>query len=229
MSFITLDEVTALAQSTTKDAASNYRLLCRNWICTLALPDLGISEDDIKVARLLPKNLTVPKPVDFRSLLDISVFDTNDQPLDHKYRSGSKRIYTDTRLVATATNGSSSTVNALVPVDISSDTHSFHLGTNGANVGSIVIRYYCYPSDENGIPLIRQEEAMACVFFCKYMWAIRQNNSRSEIEQFRQIWATECDRARARKKMVGITPEMMKTVIKSTWMRSIPSFDFRKF
>lgn len=230
MGFISLNEVLATAESTIKDATSNFKLLARQWVCTLAMPELGISEDDVKTIPLYPKNFTVPKPPDFRALLDISLYDAAGNPLDHKFRAGGKRIYRDTRILpAASAGGSTAALNLRVPVDVSLDTYSFHLGTNGENVATILVRYYGYPIDEKGLPLIRQEEVLALVFFCRFMWAFRQNESRSEIEQNRQMWAKQADKVKAGKKMAAITPEHMKTIVNSTWMRGIPKFDNREF
>lgn len=225
MSFISLDEVIATASSTIADANSQFRLLARQWICTLALPQLGISEDDIKTVSLIPTSLAIPKPPDFRALIDISLFDSNNCPLDHKFRTGAKRIYRDTRATGSAIVGSDTTnvVNCL-PVDVSMDTYSFHLGTNGDRVAALIVRYYSYPTDEKGLPLIRLDEALALSYFCRFMWAVRQKESLNLRETERIGWATQCDIIRARKKMASLTHENMKSIINNTWMRGMPKF-----
>jgi len=227
--FISLDEVVATASTIVKDADSKFKLLCRQWVASLALPELGISDDDVRVVELIPINYTVLKPKDFRALIDVNVFDSNGCQLQHKFRAGGKRIYRDDRLRPVATT-SQQTLNDRIPVDISMDTTSFHLGTNADQVFSIVVRYYSYPvDDETGLPLIRQEEALACVYFCRFMWSARNNDNRSEIEQNRQWWMLEADRVKAKKKMASLTPEHMKRIVNSVWMRNIPSFQFSQY
>jgi len=230
MSYISLDEVVATASTIVKDSNSLFKLLCREWICRFALPELGISDDDVKIAQLIPINYTVLKPADFRALVDISLFDSTGNQLAHKFRAGGKRIYRDSRLRPVASN-TDQTLNGLIPCDISMDNQSFHLGTNADQVASIVVRYYCYPvDDETGLPLIRQEEALACVYFCRFMWSARQNDNRSEIEQNRTWWMLEADRVKAKKKMASLTPEHMKRIVNSVWVRSIPNFrEFNSF
>jgi hypothetical protein len=228
--FLTMDEVIATAASTIKDVTTTDKLLWRQWIAIMCLPELGIAEDDVKIVTLYPVDFAAQKPDDMRALTELSLFDVNGCPLTHKLRAGGKRIYVDARVPRTAvvdTTGQQ-LANA-VPVDISEDNFSFQLGTNGQNVAAIVVRYYAYPTDDDGMPLIRQEEAMAVVFFVRFWHEMRKNESRSAIEQNRQMWALEADRVRAKKKMYSLSPEKMKQVIKSTWMRGIPSFKFSQF
>lgn len=228
---VSMDEVIATAASTLKNVTTTDKLLFRQWIAMMCLPELGISEEDVKIVELFPVDFAAQKPDDMRSVIEVSLFDTNGCQLAHKFRSGGKRIYKDTRLIRAAIVGSDTEqqLNNLIPVDISDDAYAFHLGTNGDLVGSIVVRYFCYPTDNNGLPLIRQEEVMACVYFCRFWWEMRENSSRAAIEQNRLMWAAESDRCRARKKMLSLSPDKMKTIIKGTWMRYIPSFNFSQF
>lgn len=230
MVFLGMNEIVATAVSTIKNATTTDELLFRQWIGLLALPELGISEEDVKIVTLYPLNFSAQKPEDMRTLIELSLFTADGRQLYHKYRAGGKRIYADTRIPPTAVvDTTAEQIANQVPVDVSDDAYAFHLGTNGDQVAAIVVRYYCYPTDDNGLPLIRQDEAMAVIFFCRFMWAMRNNDSRSEIEQNRQMWMLESDRCRAKKKMYSLSPEKMKTIIKSTWMRGIPSFKFSSF
>ncbi len=228
--FVTLDEVIATASTLIKDVTTTDKLLFRQWIGMMALPELGISEDDVKIVTLYPVEFAAQKPNDMRALIDVSLFDCNGCTLPHKYRTGGKRIFRDGRIPRTAivTTETQNIANA-IPVDISDDNYSFQLGTNGDKVAVIVVRYWAFPTDDSGQPMIRQEDMMACAYFCLFMHAVRENKSRSEIEQNRIYWATESDRCRARKKMYSLSPDKMQTIIKNIWMRGIPSFNFQQF
>lgn len=229
MNFVTLDETVATAASTIADANSQFRLIARQWICRLALPQLGISEDDVKTVTLYPTSLAVPKPSDMRALLDISLFDANDRPLDHKFRYGAKRIYRDTRTAigAVVDGGDSVSTTGAIPIDLGMDNYSFHLGTNGADVAAMIVRYYAYPTDDNGLPLIREDEMLALAFFCRFMWSVRNNAPLNVREMDRMQWATQCDMIRARKKMASLSPEHMKQIT-NLWVRGLPNFSFSK-
>lgn len=222
MSYITLDEVTALAQTVIKDADDKDRNIWKTWAWNAVL-NLGIGDDEIKVAELYPKNYTAALPPDCRYLIDVSVFDTAGNQLGHVYRGGNKRIYADRRVQPSATTNGD--VNSLIPVDISNDRYNIHLGTNGQNVGTIIIRYFAYPLDENGLPLIREEDAMACVHFIRYMDALRRDDNRSKIQQDEIAWFREADRARARKKMASLSPDKARSIMKSL-NSLIPNFRF---
>ena len=226
MAYVTINEVTALAQTVIKDSDERDRNVWNNWVYQCLL-NLGIGDDEIKVVELLPQDFTALLPNDCRQILDISLFDSSGSQLAHSYRTGKQRIYTDTRLSRAATTGD--TINDCVPVDVSNDAYAIHLGTNGDNVYKILLRYFAYPIDENGLPLIREEDQMACVYFIRYMQALRQDDNRSKIQQDQQTYFMEADRARARKKMESMTPEKAKSVMRQMISllpnyRSIQSF-----
>lgn len=228
--FTTVDEVIATAQSTIKTADSFDKQLFRQWLGTMCLPMLGISEDDVKVVSLYPVNYSVPKPDDLRAIIDISCFDANGCQLAHEFRTGGKRIYADTRLARTAVAGGTITdLNRCVPVDVSETNFSLELGTNATHVATILLRYYYFPVDEAGLPLIKMLDMLACVYFLRYMFALRENENQSEIQAAEMRWKLESDRCRAQKKMLSISPDKMKKIINGIWMRAIPDFNFSRF
>ena len=218
--YVTLNEVTALAQTVLIDTDDKDRNVWNTWVYQ-AILNLGIGDDEIRVADLYPQNYVAPMPKDCRHILEVSCFDASGNQLNHKYRTGNVRIYADGRLAVGATTGSD--INAEVPVDVSNDRDNIHLGTNGSNVARITIRYFAYPVDEDDHPLIREEDQMACVYFIRYMQSMRKNDNRSEIAQNERAWFQEADRARARKKMASITPDKARTIM-GELNRLIPNF-----
>lgn len=220
--YTSLDEVTALAQTVIKDSDDKMRNLYKSWVWEATL-NLGISDDEIKVAELYPNNFTAKLPPDCRYIIEVSCFDKSGTQLPHQYRGGNRRIYADTRMIVTGTTNGDP--NSFIPVDISNDRYNIHLGTNGQNVGTIIIRYFSYPLDENGQPLIREEDKMACVFFVRYMDALRRDDNRSKIQQDEIAWFREADRARARKKMTSVTPDKARTMMRSL-QSLVPNFRF---
>ena len=217
--YIPLSEVTALAQTVVK-TADNYDVnVWRAWVWQCVL-NLGISDDEIKVCTLYPKDYIAKLPDDCRQVIEVALYDSEARQLAHVFRTGKRRVFTNQELMLTnegqATN--------CVPVDISSDMHNLHLGTTGSDVTSIVVRYFSYPLDEKtGLPLIREEDAMACVYFIRYMQALRDDDNRSKIEQDKMAYYMEADRARARKKMESMNPDKARTVLGSM-MSLIPNF-----
>ncbi len=223
MTYVSLDEVTALARTVIGTSDEQDEVLFRQWVWE-ALQDVGISQDSIEVCTLKPKNFFAKKPSNCRVLIDLALYDANGNLFYHVFRAGKKRIYPQTLNTAVVTNDLTR-VNML-PIDVSEDRDSIVLGSNATDVAYIEIRYFSYPVDKNGLPMIREDEKMAIVYFIRFMWAMRKNDNRSEIDQNRQMWMLESDRARARKK--NITNEEAKTIMKN-WMRLIPNFNFRQF
>lgn len=228
MSYVTLDHVTAFAGTLIKETDGINRNIWKDWIYTGAMLELGISDDEMDVAELTPKELLAPLPDNCRSIVELACYDSAGQILPHKFRTGVRRIFTDKRVLDTATAGGSTSINSNIPVDVSNDDTNIVLGTNGVSVATILIRYFKYPIDENGNPLIREEDVMACAYFVKFMQAMRDNSNRSEIEQYKQMWYLAADRAKAKKKAASMTQEKAKTVLKDM-MRLIPSFDQSQF
>lgn len=231
MSFVTLNQVTAFAMTIVKKANLADRNTWREWVYYCIL-DLGCSDNEIKTCVLYPKNGVAKLPDHCRQIIELSLFDNGNPPqqLTHKYRAGKTRIYSDVRnLPAASTGGGTSTINNLIPVDVSNDEFSIHLGTNGDNVASIILRYFSYPIDEaTKLPLIREEDMMACAYFIRFMEALRSNDNRSEIDQNQRLFFQEADRARARKKAESMTFEKAKTLMKDL-MRLVPTNSLSQF
>lgn len=226
--YVTLDHVISFSKSVVKEADNIDQNLWREWIYYGALLHLGISDEEIDVAEITPKQLLAPLPPNCRHILELSLFDSGGNQLSHKYRTGVRRIYSDQRITSTATASSNSLVNNGIPVDVSNDHYNIVLGTNGTIVSKIMLRYFKYPVDANEQPLIREEDMMACMYFVKHMTSIRNNQSRSEIDQFWKLWALHRDMAKAAKKMNSMTEEKAKTVLQES-MRMIPQFSTKLF
>lgn len=234
MGFITLDEVIATAQSTIKDADSNSKLLWRQWIALMALPNLGIAESDVRVVELIPQEFHAVKPDDCRAIIDVALYDVNNCIIKHIFRAGGERIYPDFRIPRTAVVGPppdslSQPLDDIVPVDVSETPTLITLGTNADLVNKILLRYYSMPLDDTGLPLIDQEDLMALVYFTQFMHALREKESPGLIASYKINWEREADKCIARKKMRSVSNEKMKTIVLRVWNRLIPSFSFENY
>lgn len=225
--YVDINHVVSFAKTIVKTANNADSNVWKDWVYTGALLHLGVSDTEIAVAELRPNNYIAPLPEHCRSILALSLFDSAGNELKHKYRAGKQRIYQDSRLANTAI-GTKTNVNDAVPVDVSSDAYNLILGTNGDIVDKILIRYFRYPLDEHGEPLIREEDVYACALFIKLMQAMRDNGNRSEIGQYDGMWKQAADKAKADKRMASLTPEVAKTVVKSL-RRLIPDYSLRQF
>ncbi len=220
MSYVDIDTVIARAETVIPKSTTEDKAIWREWVW-MSLQDLGISDEDIKSATLYPKNGLCKKPDDFRVLVDIVCVDSNNSQLVHKFRTKGHRLYYDTRTDLQTPSG--------VPVDVSEDRFNFILGTNADDVAAVNIRYFSYPIDKKtGMPMVREDEVMAIIYFIRYMWSMRKDDNRSEIQEKQVAWFRESDRVRARKKMNSLTEEKAKAIGKS-WMRLIPDFNLQRY
>jgi len=226
MQYVTLDEVVSEAMGIVGNGNDSEALknLARQWVWRAVLK-LPITEDNIKVCKITPKNLIMHRPDDMRKHLEIALYDSNNCFIAHTYHTGKSRIYPDTRIAPAATNND---CPPCVPVDLSSDEHGFYLGTNGEDVAYAKVRYFSYPLDNKGMPLIREDDVLTCVYFVRLQASLRKNDNRSEIDQNRSFYDQEADLQRARRKSMASSNDDKKTIA-ATMNRMIPNFSRSQF
>lgn len=228
MNYVPLESVVAEAISvigvgSDEETMKNF---ARQWIWRAAI-DLPVTEDNIKVCTILVKNMMMKKPDDMRRFMEIALFDSAGEYIPHVFHAGKKRIYPDTRIFPAAVINTSNDP-VCVPVDLSEDEYAFYLGTNGSAVYQGVVRYFAYPLDSSGMPMIREDDVLTCVYFVKFMASLRKNDNRSEIQQNELLYKQEADRARAKRKASDLSVDKMKTIA-AAFNRMIPSFNRSKF
>lgn len=210
MQYLTIDEVLAEALSIVKDKAE-HEAVARQWIWT-NLMQTGVSEDELEVTTIKPKNLLARKPKNCRRIKNIALFDAAGCEIPFTFRSGKTRIFTDTECDG---------------VDVSEDKYNIVLGTNAEDVDLVAIRYYTLPLDANKDPLVQECEKLSCIFYVRWMIALKNDDNMSKIQMDEIRWKQEVDRARAAKK--SQISEDTKDTIAREWLRLIPSFNHRKF
>lgn len=218
--FVPLDQVTAEAMTVIGDADNKDRLIFRQWVYR-ALREIGVGKQNVEVCNLYPKDLSMQKPDDCTSIIDIALFDVNNNEMLYKYHSGASRIHQNRNTYA-ADGTYSPSVGSII--DLSEDDYYIHLGSNASEVAYAKIRYFKFPVDEDGLPKIPEDQVFAITMFIRYMWSMRKNDNRSEIDQNRYTWLSEKAAAKARSKM----PSMLEgKQIAKTWMSMIskPFFD----
>jgi hypothetical protein len=195
--FLSIDELTALAMTVCKGATAEDRHLFRVWCCQAAR-DIGPNRDWVKVEAIYPRDFSFKKPDDHVSTIDISLFDVGNNEIKYRFNPGSKRIRTDRFSV----NSDVSTESSII--DLSEDANYFHLSTNAGDVSYMLIRYLGMPVDQEGFPLIPEDDALAYQMFCRWMWSLRDDENRSKIEQDFQFWILERNKIKGRRKMPTI-------------------------
>ena len=228
--YVELDSVVAEAIATLglsgdDDLAKNF---CRQFIWRFVV-DLPITDDSMKVAKVFPKNLILKKPADMRRGLDIALYNSADCLIPHKFHSGKSRIYPNTEEFSysvTTNEGTDDeeTTTYYLPVDLSEDGQAYYIGTNGTEVAYAQIRYFAYPLDKAGQPMIREEAVEAATLFCRYKWSLRVNQNQSEIANNERMYKMEADRCRARLKSLDMSDEHRKAIAASM-NRMMPNFN----
>jgi hypothetical protein len=223
------EAIATLGLSGDDDLAKNF---CRTFVWRFVV-DLPITDDAIKVAKVYPKNLILKKPVDMRRGLEVALYDASDCLIPHKFHSGKERIYPNVEEYSynvTTNEGTDDeeTTTYYIPVDLSEDGTAYYLGTNGTEVSYALVRYFSYPLDKAGMPMIREEAVEAATLFCRYKWSLRKNENQSEIANNRLMYQQEADRCRARMKSFDMSDEHRKAIAQSL-NRMLPNFNRSRF
>ena len=221
MNYLPLNAVISEALSITPDTDASTWAFARQWAVT-ALYQLGAASDEIEACRIDVKNLTMIKPKNMRQYIEMALYNSSNQYIPHTFRSGRKRIYPDTRYYPSVVDSNTDQAIHYVPVDVSEDTQAFYLGTNATDVAYAMVRYYAYPLDNDGLPLIREDEKFAIMCYIKWAKSSKKNESQSEQESNWIMWAQQHDRARAMKKKTS--QDEAKTVARK-WMTMLPIFN----
>ena len=227
MMYFSIDEVTSEAMSITSNVTDADRLIARQWVAS-ALSQMGMSEDEIAVCEITPKNLIAKKPDNCRKLYEIACYDASGNFIPHTFRAGNKRIYPNTDIQTITTNTDGTQTITYNSVDVSEDRFNIILGTNATSVAKIKIRYFAYPVDNEGMPMIREDEKQACVYYIRFCKAMKDDENQSKIQLAESMWLRACDIARAAKKASSLSNDKAKTIAR-TMNRMIPNFNRSQF
>jgi len=193
----TIDEITANISASIGTSTAEDRNLFRQW-AVLGLRQLGPNRNDVKVAQITPNsNGLILKPDDFVHGIDMSLFDSSGSEIKYNTNHGGTRIHTDRFSIHDENNQDAITGR----VDVSEDAYYYHLGSNRSVVAYALLRYFSFPVDSDGLPTVEEDDLMALILFGRYMWSMRKNDNRSEIQQNFDFWNSERDRRKAAKKV----------------------------
>lgn len=223
---VVAEAISVIGLSGDDELAKNF---CQQWVWRAAT-SFPVTDDMIEVSKVDMKNLIIRKPTNAKRILDVALYDASDNLVPHVFHAGKKRIYPDVesysyKVVTDEGTDDEEETTYYLPVDLSEDDRAFYVGTNGENsVSYAQIRYFTYPLDKDGMPLIREEDVLTCVYFCRFMWSLRKNENQSEIRQNELMYKQEADRARAMRKSADLSNEKRKAIA-ATFNRMIPNFN----
>lgn len=198
-----------------------------------ALQSLGTTDDSIQVTEITAKNLLLRKPKNLKKLVEIALFDSSDNFIQHKFHQGNSRIYPNIdsysyNVVLNEGEDDEETVTYSAPVDLSENETSYVIGTNGSQVSYALVRYYPYPLDANSLPLVREDEVEAITAYVRWKWSQRKNENQSEIVNNERVWKQAADWCVAHKKSSDFSNEVRKRIAASL-NRMLPNFNRSQF
>lgn len=178
--FINLDAVIATAKSIIGEADELDRSLFRQWVW-LALKEIGPTNDHVDVCTLPVHNLRLKKPSDYFKPIDIALFTANDSEVKYRYKGPhAERIHNDS---------DNSLVYLTSAVDLSEDRDYFHLGSEARNLVTYAkLRYYQFPIDDQGNPLVPEEHELAVAFFIAYLFGVRMKEAATQQQLAKARW-----------------------------------------
>jgi hypothetical protein len=203
--FMNIDEVVAHAESVIEDTDDRARVLFRQW-AWLGEKQLGFGAANEETKDIVAEDLSVRKPSNMASAIDIALYDSAGAEYQYKYQFGNHRIHVN------------NSTSAQAKIDLSEDSYYYHLGTNASGITYAKLRYYAYPIDDENNPMFPNHHILALMMFIRWMWEVRKNNNQSAIGMAKSDWIGESTKAKAANKM----PDMLKgKEIATTWMSMI--------
>ena len=222
-SFIHVDEAVALAMTLLPENTTLNKAIARQWAYE-ALRNIGPTSAWFDVCNLFPNDqLTLKKPDDMWKAIDIALYDSNGNEMKYSYRGLGKRIHASPAdLVAQGEYAPS----LGAPVDLSEDTHAFHLGSNGASVAWATLKYWKLPVNNDGLPEIPEGQKLAVAMFIRWLWTIKKNENQSD----RQLSEINYKAERAKARAEGNLPSGIEfEQIAKEWTSLIGAPQFKKF
>lgn len=220
--FISLDECTALAISIIATATDEDRNLFRTWAAE-AIKAIGVNSSWVRVCDLEIEEGSFKKPSDMHAPIDIALYNSSGCEVAYTYHPDSvERIHVSRYDVHNATVQETATNW----VHLADDPFYFNLGSDRCGIVLMKLRYFATPTDKYGNLLIPDIYSLPLAYFCRFMWSLRKNDNRSEIDQNQDMWLREKDRVKGRMKMPS--PLEMEA-ISAAWMSLFTLSGDRKY
>lgn len=214
--FLTIDEVTSEAMSIVPGATTEEQLLARQW-AYIALREIGPSSDNIDIAILYPDNFKLIKPVDYHRVIDLALYNAQDQELITYYRNGKKRIHVPYNIYQSS-EIYSPTVESYI--ELSEDAYAFNLSSNAGTVAYAKLRYFKFPVDENNQPMFPEFTRYAVMMFIRYMWSLRMGDQ--QFGSYLAEWKMARAEARGKAKLPN---GLLYKKLATEWVTMIPNFN----
>ena len=198
--FITMNEVVANSATLIEDTDPKNRNLFRQWTY-LGERQLGFSGLHIKPVQIEVDNLTIKKPNDYASGIDLALFDVSDNEYKYHFQGNRKRIHNEWTIANSSTSSSLGFARTDTEIGVSEDPYYFYLDSTGESITYANINYYSYPIDDDGDMMIPEHHMFALMNFNYWMWERRKKENQSSIAQAKADWLMEQTKAKAKNKV----------------------------
>lgn len=187
-SYITLDEVVDNAATTLRGSDNFDRNLMRQW-AAIGERQIGFHLGAVKNCKIDVVDLSIKKPMDYvnKGLDEMGIFTSDGKEIRYTYRGYGKPVLPKR-------NAREFTV------EVTEDAHYWHLDSTAEGAAYAHIRYYGFPTDEDGMPLIPAHHLLALMYFCRYMYGLR-NPDMADPNAEQQRWTIEAAKARNKNKI----------------------------
>jgi len=190
--FVPVDQVIATAKSIMEGADSIDRAFIKEWVA-LGLQEIGPNLAWFGDATLYPADNSLRKPTDMQQALDLALYDSQGAELRYVLRGKGERIHASDNSLR---NDGTYAPGFGAPIDLSEDQYYYNIGSQGAAVAYAKLKYFRFPTDENGDIMVPESDVFALATFIKYMWYWRKDDKQG-IALMHPIWISRRNEAGA--------------------------------
>lgn len=215
--FTTMDELIAETSFRLACTDTAEELIFRNWVYR-AIQLIGEAPTDVKTECVEVDGLTISKPCDYLSGIDMNLLDIAGNSIYFQF--------TEKGLMDSENSFRLGTIK-IVELD-----NCFTLSSTSKDYGIVKaeLSYFAMLQDENGEPLIREDFTEAIHAYIKYLYLERNRNKYrahsniyplNEIEYAKNNWINLKGMTRGNSKMPS---PLRAEAIMRKWMSAIPNF-----
>ena len=192
-----MDELIAEAYARLDLEDSRDELIFRNWIYR-ALKWIGPSSPQIKPVCLEICDLSIKKPHDYWSAIDMNLLDSQGRIYYFQYTNNGFMRSEEGKNANGQFLGTDASLTGARTILVGEDYHCFNISDTGseAPLAKAELKYYAMPKDKNGDPLIAEDSVEAVLAYVEWQYLKRGRNRtrgtrkfpHSEVETARMTW-----------------------------------------
>ena len=196
--YISISALIAEASSTIKNITEQEQQLARQWAYT-ALRKIGFGKLDLKVSDPITLvDWSATKPSDLGIVDDLALFDSAGKEIVIDFKGRAQ--HETAKEVARTHEDIRPWIGAIKVTEDDTYFNVEEFADEQPTGVSIVVKYYGYPVDDDGLPKIPSTHTLAIMMYIRWMWSMRENKSLGEQQVAREVWLREAAAAYSRMK-----------------------------